>query len=75
GCTTWCHLGQDCGRLALYSLWREPPPDLPESLVAALKSLSDFIEDYPVQPDLLNPDNLMMRADGTLVFSDPLFIP
>ena len=48
---------------------------LPESLVKAVAALSDFIEEYPVQPDILNPHNLMMRADGTLVFSDPVFLP
>ena len=44
-------------------------------LVEAVARLSDFIEGYPVQPDILNPDNLMMRADGTLVFADPVFLP
>ena len=29
---------------------------------------------YQVLPDILNANNLMMRADGTLVFSDPVFI-
>ena len=35
---------------------------------------SDFVEEYQVLPDLLNANNLMMRKDGTLVFSDPVFI-
>jgi hypothetical protein len=59
----------------LYHISREPPPGLPDSLVQAIAALSDFIEEYPVQPDILNPHNLMMRADGTLVLSDPVFLP
>ncbi len=54
---------------------RQSRPDLHESLVKAVAALSDFIEEYPVQPDILNPHNLMMRADGTLVLSDPVFLP
>ena len=45
-----------------------------DSLQEALRALSDFVEEYQVLPDLLNANNLMMRADGTLVFSDPVFI-
>ena len=75
GCEKWANLGVNRGRLALYHIAQEPPPDLPASLVEALSALSDFIEGYPVQPDILNPHNLMMRADGTLVFSDPVFLP
>lgn len=75
GCEKWANLGQNRGRLALYHIAQEPPPGLPETLVKALTALSDFIEEYPVQPDILNPHNLMMRADGTLVFSDPVFLP
>jgi hypothetical protein len=68
-------MGVNRGRLALYHISREPPPGLPDSLVQAIAALSDFIEEYPVQPDILNPHNLMMRADGTLVLSDPVFLP
>jgi hypothetical protein len=68
-------MGVNRGRLALYHIAQEPPPELPASLVEAVARLSDFIEGYPVQPDILNPDNLMMRADGTLVFADPVFLP
>lgn len=75
GCEKWANLGENRGRLALYHIAQEPPPDFPTSLVEAIVALSDFIEGYPVQPDILNPDNLMMRADGTLVFSDPVFLP
>ena len=75
GCEKWANMGVNRGRLALYHIGREPPPGLPASLVQAVAALSDFIEEYPVQPDILNPDNLMMRADGTLVLSDPVFLP
>lgn len=75
GCEKWANMGMNRGRLALYHLTREPPPGLPDSLIQALSALSDFIEEYPVEPDILNPSNLMMRADGTLVLSDPVFLP
>ena len=75
GCEKWANLGVNRGRLALYHIAQEPPPELPASLIQAISALSDFIEGYPVQPDILNPHNLMMRADGTLVFSDPVFLP
>ncbi|WP_079434691.1 hypothetical protein [Zoogloea sp. LCSB751] len=75
GCEKWANLGVNRGRLALYHIAQEPPPGLPGSIVQAIAALSDFIEEYPVQPDILNPHNLMMRADGTLVFSDPVFLP
>ena len=75
GCEKWANMGVNRGRLALYHISQAPPPDLPESLVKAVAALSDFIEEYPVQPDNLNPHNLMMRADGTLVLSDPVFLP
>lgn len=66
-------LGVDRGRLALYHLAIEES-GLGDSLIQALRALSDFVEAYEVLPDLLNEDNLMMRKDGTLVFSDPVFI-
>ena len=50
------------------------PLAINQSLQQALKALSDFVEDYQVLPDILNANNLMMRKDGTLVFSDPVFI-
>lgn len=75
GCEKWANLGVNRGRLALYHIAQEPPSDFPVSLVLALRALSDFIEEYPVQPDILNPDNIMMRPDGTLVLSDPVFLP
>jgi hypothetical protein len=72
-CQQWSRLGSDMGRIALYHMTVEPP-DVGDSLARALKALSDFVEEYQVLPDLLNADNLMMRNDGTLVFSDPVFI-
>jgi hypothetical protein len=75
GCEKWANMGVNRGRLALYHIAQDPPPGLPASLIQAVSALSDFIEEYPVQPDLLNPGNLMMRRDGTLVLSDPIFLP
>ena len=75
GCEKWANMGVNRGRLALYHIAQDPPAGLPTSLVKAVAALSDFIEEYPVQPDLLNPGNLMMRGDGTLVLSDPVFLP
>ncbi|WP_332674776.1 hypothetical protein [Aromatoleum sp.] len=72
-CQQWSRLGPDMGRIALYHL-AVTPADMPDSLKQALKALSDFVEDYQVLPDILNANNLMARADGTLVFSDPVFI-
>ena len=40
----------------------------------AIRALSDFVDSYQVLPDILNANNLMVRKDGTLVFSDPVFI-
>lgn len=73
-CQNWQQLGSDMGRVALYHLSISPPPSLQPSLVEALKALSDFVEEYQVLPDILNADNLMTRRDGTVVFSDPVFI-
>ena len=72
-CRQWTHLGAGMGRIALYHMTTsEAGPG--GSLMQAIKALSDFVEEYDVQPDFSNPDNLMMRKDGTLVFSDPVFI-
>jgi hypothetical protein len=40
----------------------------------SLRSLEIFSEEYGALPDLIKADNLMMRRDGTLVFSDPVFM-
>lgn len=72
-CEQWSRLGANMGRIALYHMTQHPFV-IDESLREALKALSDFIEEYQVLPDILNANNLMMRKDGTLVFSDPVFI-
>jgi hypothetical protein len=72
-CQKWGRLGMDMGRIALHHL-TVTPLKVEDSLNAALKALSDFVEEYHVLPDILNTNNLMMRKDGTLVFSDPVFI-
>jgi hypothetical protein len=72
-CMTWRNLAQDMGRIALHHLavttmgWTEP-------LQQSLKALEVFTNDYGALPDLIKADNLMMRKDGTLVFSDPVFM-
>lgn len=72
-CEQWSRLGTDMGRIALYHMTVNPLM-ANDSLQQAIKALSDFVEDYQVLPDILNANNLMMRKDGTLVFSDPVFI-
>lgn len=73
GCAQWSRLGSSMGRIALYHLVQQPL-DVNQGIHDALKALSDFVEEYQVLPDILNANNLMMRKDGTLVFSDPVFI-
>jgi len=72
-CEQWSRLGMDMGRIALYHMTVNPLA-MADSMQQALKALSDFVEEYHVLPDILNANNLMMRKDGTLVFSDPVFI-
>ena len=72
-CQQWSRLGSDMGRIALYDMTMNPL-ELTNGMQKAVKALSDFVEDYQVLPDILNANNLMMRKDGTLVFSDPVFI-
>lgn len=72
-CQKWGQLGANMGRIALYHM-AVSPLGITDSLQQALKALSDFVEEYQVLPDILNANNLMMRKDGTLVFSDPIFI-
>lgn len=72
-CQQWSRLGMDMGRIALYHMTVNPL-DINDSVQQALKALSDFVEEYHVLPDILNANNLMVRKDGTLVFSDPVFI-
>lgn len=72
-CQQWSRLGMGMGRIALHHM-TVTPLGVAESMEEALKALSDFVEEYHVLPDILNANNLMMRKDGTLVFSDPVFI-
>lgn len=72
-CQQWSRLGLDMGRIALHQLTLNPL-EVSETMHDSLTALSDFIEEYQVLPDILNADNLMARKDGTLVFSDPVFI-
>ncbi|MGL1832863.1 hypothetical protein ACKVEX_04555 [Rhodocyclaceae bacterium SMB388] len=72
-CQQWSQLGMDMGRIALHHM-AVNPLNVSDSLKSAIRALSDFVDEYQVLPDILNADNLMMRKDGTLVFSDPVFI-
>ncbi|ATE59567.1 hypothetical protein [Thauera sinica] len=72
-CEQWSRLGSNMGRIALYHMTQNPV-GVDQGIREALKALSDFVEEYQVLPDILNANNLMMRKDGTLVFSDPVFI-
>ena len=74
-CLQWRNLGINMGRIALHHMASTPfmfPIGRP--MQETLKELSKFVEEYQILPDLLKADNLMMRKDGTLVFSDPVFI-
>ena len=73
GCQQWSRLGVNMGRIALYHM-AVNPLSVGEQLQEALLALSDFVDSYQVLPDILNANNLMVRKDGTLVFSDPVFI-
>jgi hypothetical protein len=74
GCREFARLGAEMGRIALFHLLDAPPAGLDPELLEALRELSNFIESYQVRPDILSDGNLMARADGTLVFSDPVFL-
>lgn len=72
-CQQWSKLGMDMGRIALYDMTMNPLA-MSSNMQKAITALSNFVEEYQVLPDILNANNLMMRKDGTLVFSDPVFI-
>ncbi|MCB1959223.1 MAG: hypothetical protein KDE68_01650 [Rhodocyclaceae bacterium] len=74
GCRKWARLGPEMGRVALFNLAEHPPAAIAGSVLDALRALSDFIDAYQVRPDILSDGNLMVRSDGTLVFSDPVFL-
>lgn len=72
-CRGWAVFASEMGSLALFSLTRTPL-GWSDDMHEALASLNKFTEDFQVLPDLLNKNNLMVRKDGTLVFSDPVFL-
>ena len=69
----WRNLAQDMGRIALHHL-TTTPMGWTQTVNESLKALEVFAEEYGALPDLIKADNLMMRKDGTLVFSDPVFM-
>jgi hypothetical protein len=72
-CMIWRNLAQDMGRIALHHLV-VTPMGWSDTLQQSLKALEGFSTEYDALPDLIKADNLMMRLDGTLVFSDPVFM-
>lgn len=72
-CVMWRNLAQDMGRIALHHLV-VTPMGWTDTVQQSLKALEDFSSEYGALPDLIKADNLMMRKDGTLVFSDPVFM-
>lgn len=72
GCHRWSHFAGDMGAMALNAMTRTPM-GFSMDILDALNRLSAFVDDYHALPDLLNRNNLMVRKDGTLVFSDPVF--
>lgn len=72
-CLMWRNLAQDMGRIALHHLV-VTPMGWTETVRESLKALEEFSNEYGALPDLIKADNLMMRKDGTLVFSDPVFM-
>jgi hypothetical protein len=73
GCKMWRYLARDMGRIALHHLVVSPM-GWTETVQKSLKALEQFSVEYDALPDLLKADNLMTRLDGTLVFSDPVFM-
>lgn len=72
-CMIWRNLAQDMGRIALHHLV-VTPMGWNDTVQESLKALEEFSAEYDALPDLMKADNLMMRLDGTLVFSDPVFM-
>jgi hypothetical protein len=73
-CRMWRNLAQDMGRIALHHLVVTPTMGWDDAVQQSLKALEVFSNEYGALPDLIKADNLMMRIDGTLVFSDPVFM-
>ncbi len=72
-CVMWHNLAQDMGRIALHHL-TVTPMGWSDTVRESLSAVEMFANDYGALPDLIKADNLMMRKDGTLVFSDPVFM-
>lgn len=72
-CLMWRNLASDMGRIALHHL-AVTPMGWSDAVCQSLRSLEVFSDEYGALPDLIKADNLMMRKDGTLVFSDPVFM-
>lgn len=72
-CLTWRNLARDMGRIALHHLV-VTPMGWSDAVQQSLQALEGFSDEYGALPDLIKADNLMMRQDGTLVFSDPVFM-
>ena len=72
-CLTWRNLASDMGRIALHHLV-VTPMGWSDAVQQSLQALEGFSDEYGALPDLIKADNLMMRQDGTLVFSDPVFM-
>jgi len=72
-CLVWRNLAQDMGRIALHHLVATPM-GWTDTVRESLHALEGFSQEYGALPDLIKADNLMMRKDGTLVFSDPVFM-
>lgn len=73
GCKLWRDFAEEMGRIALHHL-TATPFGWTSTIQSSLQELSNFTQAYGALPDLLKADNLMMRKDGTLVFSDPVFM-
>lgn len=73
GCRSWMAFGENMSTLAFSSLLRTPL-GLSQDIFEALQGLYHFVEDNQLRADFLKPENMMVRADGTLVFSDPVFV-
>lgn len=71
-CVMWRVLAEDMGRIALHHLV-VTPMGWADTVRQSLQAVEEFADEYGALPDLIKADNLMMRKDGTLVFSDPVF--
>lgn len=72
-CRLWRNLAHDMGRIALHHLV-VTPMGWSDAVKQSLQALERFSGEYDALPDLIKADNLMVRKDGTLVFSDPVFM-